>query len=53
MAPAARALALRALTARAISYITLTDDITDTALYDAVLDLPGDGSWQWRLTRPG
>ncbi|HEY1380499.1 MAG TPA: SbmA/BacA-like family transporter [Gemmataceae bacterium] len=48
---AAAAHALRALTARGISYVTLLDDeVVDPALFDAVLELPGDGSWKWRLT---
>ncbi len=47
---AARGHALRTLTARSISYITLADEEPDTDLFDAVLELPGDAIWTWRLT---
>jgi vitamin B12/bleomycin/antimicrobial peptide transport system ATP-binding/permease protein len=40
--------ALRTLTARSISYITLSEGLADSSLFDAVLELPGDGSWSWR-----
>jgi putative ATP-binding cassette transporter len=48
--PAARGKALQTLTERSITYVTLTDHVYDARLYDAVLDLPGDGTWSWQLT---
>jgi putative ATP-binding cassette transporter len=52
-APAARARALQTLTARSITYITLAESVGAADLYDAVLELAGDGSWTWRHTRGG
>jgi putative ATP-binding cassette transporter len=52
-APAARARALHTLTARSITYITLSESVGAADLYDAVLELAGDGSWTWRQTRGG
>lgn len=44
---AARGVAMRALTARSISYVVFSDDADDPELYDAVLELCGDGTWAW------
>jgi ABC-type uncharacterized transport system fused permease/ATPase subunit len=45
---AARAAAMRALTARSISYVTFSADDSDPDLYDAVLELRDDGGWSYR-----
>jgi putative ATP-binding cassette transporter len=47
-----RARVLRALAARGISVITLTENLPDPVLFDAVLELPGDGTWSWRPSEP-
>ncbi|HEX4592347.1 MAG TPA: SbmA/BacA-like family transporter [Gemmataceae bacterium] len=39
---------LETLTARSITYITLNEGAPETTLFDAVLELPGGGSWTWR-----
>jgi vitamin B12/bleomycin/antimicrobial peptide transport system ATP-binding/permease protein len=52
VAPATRAKALRTLTARAITHVTFTEEITDATLHDAVLELSGDGRWEYRPNYP-
>jgi putative ATP-binding cassette transporter len=49
--PAVRKHVLECLTARSITYVTLSEGLVEPALFDAVLDLPGDGSWTWRSLR--
>jgi putative ATP-binding cassette transporter len=46
--PEFRARLVRTLMARSITYVTLSDDFADPTLFDAVLELPGDGTWTWR-----
>jgi putative ATP-binding cassette transporter len=46
--PAVRAHVLGTLTARSITYINLTEGLTEPSMYDAVLEIPGDGSWTWQ-----
>ncbi len=46
--PALYRRALQTLTARSISYITFSEGLADSSLFDAVLELPGDGTWSWR-----
>jgi putative ATP-binding cassette transporter len=50
--PEFRRRVLRALAARGISVITLTESVPDLELFDAVLALPGDGTWSWQPTEP-
>jgi putative ATP-binding cassette transporter len=49
--PDYRARLIDALSARSISYIVLTEGVADSPPCDAVLELPGDGSWTWRPVR--
>jgi putative ATP-binding cassette transporter len=49
--PDMRARAFRALTARSISLISLSDALLDSSLFDTVLELNGDGAWTWRAIK--
>jgi putative ATP-binding cassette transporter len=51
--PALREKLLRAMTARSIAYITFSEGLAGADLFDAVLELPGDGSWIWRRVGDG
>ena len=44
---------LNMLTENAITYLTLGDADDRLYNYDAVLELPGDGRWQWQWLRDG
>jgi vitamin B12/bleomycin/antimicrobial peptide transport system ATP-binding/permease protein len=43
---------LQLLSARSISYITITETDEPTDRYDAVLDLTGEGAWTWSQISP-
>jgi putative ATP-binding cassette transporter len=45
--------ALRRLNENSITYITLAEDAESVELYDAVLEIDGDGAWDWRGTGRG
>lgn len=51
-APAVLKHMLGTLTARSITYVTLNEGVPEPSLFDAVLEMPGDGSWAWRPTSP-
>jgi len=44
---------LRRLDENSITYITLAEDAEAVELYDAVLEIDGDGAWDWRGTGRG
>jgi putative ATP-binding cassette transporter len=46
--PAIRTHVLNMLTTRSITYLISSEGGTEPSLFDAVLELPGDGSWTWR-----
>jgi putative ATP-binding cassette transporter len=48
--PATRTHVLNMLTARSITYLMSSEGGTEPSLFDAVLELPGEGSWTWRRT---
>ena len=45
--------ALRRLKENSITFVTLAEDAESVELYDAVLEIDGDGAWDWRGTGRG
>ena len=45
--------ALRRLKENSITFVTLAEDAESVELYDAVLEIDGDGGWDWRGTGRG
>jgi putative ATP-binding cassette transporter len=43
--------ALRRLDESSITYITFAEDAESVDMYDAVLEIDGDGGWTWNRTR--
>ena len=45
------ALVLNVLSEMAITYIVFKADRADASYYDAILEIAGDGTWQWKSLR--
>ena len=45
------ALVLNVLSENAITYIVFKADRADASYYDAILEIAGDGTWQWKSLR--
>jgi vitamin B12/bleomycin/antimicrobial peptide transport system ATP-binding/permease protein len=52
LSPAQEERVLQLLSARSISYVTITETDEPTDRYDAVLDLTGGGAWTWSQIPP-
>ena len=45
---------LKVLTENAITYVVFNGEGDEDRCYDAILDIAGDGTWQWKsLREPG